>query len=217
MKKRNYAHYGIAIIATIILLAVCFLGASPTTIKSVSQFDDLTSNPSKPLTVVLATTEPEKTDRDFRKQQEAVRKGFNELSKQKLYRKADVQFLLITLNNFPALQKEFAIQDLNPHIINFELYHKGKFLAGSSCTLLDFDKNIKDLIFDKCQRFISNEAGDIIDDIIQDKQDKAWELEKLRAQAPVYWSSPFYDPWYGYGGYGYGWGFYGGCRRGYWW
>lgn len=219
MKRKNYARYGMLIFATLLLLGVCFLGASPTTIKSVAQFDDMVSSPSKPVTVVLATSQPEVNDKASKKQQEAVKKGFNELSKQKLYKKADVQFALVDVGNFSSLQREFTIKQLTPTTINFVLYHKGKFISIQPLPLLESDKNIKDLVADKGQRFIDKEAGDIIDDIIQDKQDREWELQKLRAQAPVYYSSPFYyDPWWGYGGYGYGWGgWYGGYRHGCWW
>lgn len=218
MKRSNYARYAMLIMATILLLGFCFLGASPTTIKSVAQFDDMVSSPSKPVTVVLATSQPEKSDKEAKKQQEAARKGFNELSKQKRYKKADVQFALVDVSNFSSLQREFTIKQLTPTTVNFVLYHKGKFLSVKPLPLLDSDKNIKELVTNKGQRFIDDTAGDIIDDIIQEKQDREWELEKLRAQAPVYYSSPFYyDPWWGYGGYGYGWGWYGGYRHGCWW
>jgi len=206
--------YAMLVLATALLVGIRLLGASPLTIKSISQFDDLVTNPAKPVAVVLALSQPEKMERATRKTLEAARKGFTDLSKQKLYKRADVQFVVVNLPDFTALQKEFGMTALHKDVIGFVIYNKGKILGTQSLTLLPED-DVRSVITEKGQRYIEKLAGDILDDIIQNKADKEFELAKARAQAPVYYSPWVYDPWWGYYGYGYHWG----CRWGspYWW
>jgi len=202
------------VLAALALIGIRFLGASPTTIKSMNQFDDLVTNPAKPVTVVLALNQPEKMERATRKILEAARKGFNDLSKQKLYKRADVQFVVVNLNDFAALQKEFGMTTLHKDVIGFVVYHKGKILGTQNLTLLE-DDNVRNVITEKGQRYIEKLAGTLLDDIVQEKADREFELAKARAQAPVYYSPWYYDPWWGYYGCGYHCGYRWGY--GYWW
>ena len=211
---KDYIRYGMLLLATALLVGVRLLGASPTTIKSMNQFDDLVTNPAKPVTVVLALSQPEKMERTTRKQLETARRGFNDLSKQKLYKHADVQFIVVNLNDFPSLQKEFDIKELQDGLLFFVVYHKGNKLGTQAVTLLD-DDDVKAIVAEKGQRYIEKLAGTILDDIVQEKADREFELAKARAQAPVYYSPFYYDPWWGYG-WGYGYGYRWGCG-GYWW
>ncbi len=212
---KNYVRDSMLLCAVLILSRSCYVHTSPITIKAVSQFDDVVTNPAKPVAVVFAYVQSKETEKSVKKQLEKARKGFSELTKQKLYKRADVQFVVVNAMEFSGLQKEFGIPALQDDVVYFVIYYKGNILGTQKVILLPED-DVKELITERGQDIIEAKAGDILDDIIQDKKDKEWELEKMRAQAPVYYSPFYYDPWWGYYGgcgyrCGYRWGY------GYWW
>ena len=197
MKFTDYL-YKKLIVITFLAIGTLSIITKVRLIKNAEQFDNEISNPRYELAVAMAYTSPEKIVKKeqrklLKKRQKQAVKGFKSLSSKKLYRKAGLYFLSIDLKKAPEIAKEYHLSN-QPGKATFALFKDGKLTKKSYPFSLEGD-NIRYDIYDHADRLIDRNFGTIIEKILEEKEDRAWELRKIREESAAhsYWYNPWYD------------------------
>jgi hypothetical protein len=200
----------------IILIITLFTGftvsAKVSTVKSASSLVREVSNPKYELAIVMTYNKEKGLEKDQRRAIDGAKKGFYTLSKNDKFQRADMRFVRANLAKESGIIDEYNVSE-DPNMVTFLLFQDGDPISRPhSVSIKNKDKDdVDDLVEREARKLINRSFGRRINRIIEDKEDREWELKKIRAEAiatsPSYYGGGYYGgygygPYSGYGGYG---------------